>query len=55
MHESAQLKLQYRLDMAIQMLECHYRLAAGRHYLFLTQNVVKVVPLDIRLGDWVLM
>jgi hypothetical protein len=55
MHESAQLKLQDRLDVIVQMLECHYRLAACRHYLFLTQNVVKVVALDIRLGDWVLI
>jgi hypothetical protein len=41
--------------VAVQMLKCHYRFAACRHYLFLTQDVVKVDPLDIRHRDCVLI
>ncbi len=54
MHESPQLELNDGLYVAIQMLKSNRRFAACRHYLFLTQNVVKVNPLDIRDRDCVL-
>lgn len=55
MHKSTQLELDDGPYVAIQMLKSHCRFAACRHYLFLTQNVVKMDPLDIQHRDCVLI